>query len=65
MEAEYIAATHAVKEALWLHMFLKEITQLLAKPVTIHLDNRSATSITKSDKHHPCTKHIDIHYHFI
>ena len=29
MEAEYIAATHTVKEALWLHTFLAEITQPL------------------------------------
>ena len=65
MEAEYIAATHAAKEALWICMFLTEIARPLVKPLTIHLDNFSATSITKNDGYHPRTKHIYIWYHFI
>ena len=65
MEAEYIAATHTAKEALWICMFLREITCPLEKPTTIHLDNVSTISITKNDKYHPYTKHIDIQYHFI
>jgi hypothetical protein len=64
-EAEYIAATHAAKEALWLRMFLAEIARPLHLPITIHLDNRSAISITKNDEYHPRTKHIDIRYHFL
>jgi hypothetical protein len=64
-EAEYIAATHAAKEALWIRMFLAEIARPLKKPTTIHLDNISAISITKNDEYHPRTKHIDIRYHFI
>jgi hypothetical protein len=64
-EAEYIAATHAAKEALWIRMFLAEIARPLDKPTTIHLDNVSAISITKNDEYHPRTKHIDIRYHFI
>ena len=65
MEAEYIAATHATKEALWICTFLGEITRPLMKPITIHLDNISAISITKNNKYHLRTKHIDIQYHFI
>ena len=64
-EAEYIAATHATKEALWIRTFLGEITCPLVKPITIHLDSISAISITKNDEYHLCTKHIDIRYHFI
>jgi hypothetical protein len=64
-EAEYIAATHAAKEALWIRMFLAEIARPLRKPITIHLYNISAISITKNDEYHPRTKHIDIRYHFI
>jgi hypothetical protein len=64
-EAEYIAATHAAKEALWLRMFLAEIARPLTRPITIHLDNVSAISITKNDEYHPRTKHIDIRYHFL
>jgi hypothetical protein len=65
MEAEYIAVTHAAKEALWIRMFLGEITRPLEKATTIHLDNVSAISITKNDEYHPRTKHINIRYHFI
>jgi Reverse transcriptase (RNA-dependent DNA polymerase) len=64
-EAEYIAATHAAKEALWLRAFLADIARPLKNPITIHLDNISAISITKNDEFHPRTKHIDIRYHFI
>ena len=34
-EAEYIAAAHAMKEALWLRTFITEITRPLTCPVTI------------------------------
>jgi len=64
-KAKYIAATHAAKEALWLHTFLAEIVRPLEKPITIHLDNISTISITKNDEYHPRMKHIDLHYHFI
>jgi hypothetical protein len=46
-------------------MFLAEIARPLHLPITIHLDNRSAISITKNDEYHTHTKHIDIRYHFI
>ena len=65
MEAKYIAAMHATKEALWLYTFLVEITCPLTQPIMIHLDNISTISITKNDRYHPCTKHIDIWYRFI
>jgi hypothetical protein len=64
-EAKYIATTHAAKEALWIRAFLADIACPLEKPITIHLDNISAISITKNNEYHPHTKHIDICYHFI
>ena len=38
-EAEYIAATHAVKEALWIQMFLSKVTHPLTHPVTLYCNN--------------------------
>ena len=64
-EAEYIAATHTAKEALWLCTFIAEIAHLLEKPITIYLDNISTISITKNDEYHPRMKHINICHHFI
>jgi hypothetical protein len=64
-KSEYIAATHAAKEAFWLRIFLAEIARPLRLPIMIHLDNMSAISITRNDEYHLCTKHIDIRYHFL
>jgi len=59
-EAEYISATHAAKEALWLHTFLAEIARPLNHPTTLFCNNQSAIAITKDDKYHVRTKHIDV-----
>ena len=64
-EAEYIAQTHAAKEALWLCSFLKEIRGLHDTPLTINCDNQGAIALFKDNKFHAHTKHIDIRYHFI
>ena len=64
-EAKYIAAAHAMKEALWLRTFIMEITRSLTCPVTIYCDNQSAISVSKNDQFHTRMKHIDIHHHFI
>jgi hypothetical protein len=64
-EAEYIAATHAAKEALWIRTFIAEVARPLTRPITIYCDNQSAIAIAKNDEFHARTKHIDIRYHFI
>ena len=64
-EAEYIAQTHAAKEALWLRTFWAELRN--AEPTTMKLncDNQGAIALSKDNKFHAQTKHIDIRYHFI
>jgi len=64
-EAEYIAATHATKKALWLHTLTRELTPPLTTLTTLHCDNQSAITLSKDGQHHVWTKHIDIHFHFI
>jgi hypothetical protein len=64
-KAEYVAATHAAKEALWIRMFISEIARPLTRPVTLYCDNQSAIAVSKNDRYHSRTKHIDICYHFI
>ena len=63
-EAEYIAQTHAVKEVMYLYMFIQEIHRL-DKLVTLNCDNKGAITLSKDNKFHTRTKHIDIHYHFV
>lgn len=65
-EAEYVSLTHAAKEAIWLQNLLNEIfpnTQF--SPITINCDNQGAIALSKDDRFHARTKHIDIRYHFI
>ena len=64
-EAEYVAAMHAAKEAIWLRHLLQEVFRPLANPTTIHCDNQSAIALAKDGMFHTRTKHIDIWYHFI
>jgi hypothetical protein len=64
-EAEYVAATHAAKEAIWLCRLISEVFRPLAQPTTLYCDNQSAIALANSGAFHARTKHIDICYHFI
>lgn len=63
-EAEYIAATEAVKEALWIKGFIVELSGKERK-LTLQCDNQSALYLMRNPVHHERTKHTDIKYHFI
>ena len=58
-EAEYVAQTHAVKEAMYLRAFVQEIHGL-DKLIAINCDNQGAIALSKDNKFHARTKHIDI-----
>lgn len=64
-EAEYIAASDAASESVWLRDFLCELGFQLDKPTTLCIDNQSAIRLIKNTEHHKRTKHIDIKYHYI
>ena len=64
IEAEYIAATEAMKEALWLQGLVKELG-LLNSVVEIFSDSQSAIQLCKNLMFHEKTKHVDVIYHFI
>ncbi|KAM6546251.1 hypothetical protein CsatB_026987 [Cannabis sativa] len=63
-EAEYMAATEAIKEALWLKGLSKELG-FSSEDMTIHCDNQSALHLMKNPMFHDRSKHIDIKLHFI
>ena len=63
-EAEYMAVTEAVKEAIWLRGLLGELS-LRQGLTTVHCDSQSAIHLTKNQMYHERTKHIDVRYHFI
>ena len=60
MESEYIAQTHMAKEALWLWSFINEIRGQQNELVELHCDNQGAIVLTKDNKFHLLTKHIDL-----
>ena len=64
-EAEYMAATHAAKEAVWLRHLMAELFSPPHKPTILYGDNQSAIALAHGGQYHACTKHIDICYHFI
>jgi hypothetical protein len=64
-ESEYVAATHAAKEALWLRSFIGQLFAPFDGPITLFSDNQSAIALTKDHQYHARTKHIDIRFHFI
>ena len=64
-EAEYVAATHAAKEGIWLRRLVEEVFRPLAHPTPLYSDSQSAIALTKDRSYHARTKHIDIRYHFI
>ena len=64
-KAEYVALTHATKEAIWLRNFIGEVFSPLAELTTLHCDNQSTVAIATNGNFHACTKHIDIRCHFI
>jgi len=64
-EAEYVATTHAAKEALWLRSLIGEIFGKFSGPMTLHGDNQGAIALTRDHQYHARTKHIDICFHLI
>ena len=64
-EAEYIALSAAVQEALWLKQLLVELNVNTETPVTVFEDNKAAISMTKNPQYHGRAKHVDIKYHFV
>ena len=67
MEAEYVAACEAAKEAVWLRKFLidLEVVPDAAQPMTLYCDNSGAVANSKEPRSHKRSKHIERRYHLI
>lgn len=63
-EAEYMAITEAVKEAIWLQGLVSDLG-LDQKKTLVFCDSQSAIHLTKNQMFHERTKHIDVRHHFI
>lgn len=64
-EAEFMAATAAACQAIWLRKMVSQVTGNQVEPVVLYTDNRSAIDLDKNSVFHGWSKHINIRYHFI
>ena len=64
-EAEYVDATLAVQEVVWLRDLLCKLGITDTSPSILNMDNQGVVSPTRRAGDSNQTKHIDIHYHFI
>ena len=64
-EAEFIALTHATKEALWLQHFITEVVLPLKSPIQLYSDNQFTITIMYGNQLHARIKHFDIRLYFL
>ncbi|RVW14668.1 Retrovirus-related Pol polyprotein from transposon TNT 1-94 [Vitis vinifera] len=67
MEAEYVAACEAAKEAVWLREFLKELEVVpnMHEPIRLYCDNSGAVANAKEPRNHRKGKHIERKFHLV
>jgi hypothetical protein len=65
VEAEYMAASNATKEAIWLRTLLGDLGFTQVEATTIHADNQGCIALSRNPVSHSRAKHIDIRHHFI
>jgi hypothetical protein len=63
-EAEYMAATQACKEAIWMKKLMEELGHK-QENILLYCDSQSALHIARNPAFHSRTKHIDVQYHFV
>ncbi|KAH9760757.1 Integrase catalytic domain-containing protein [Citrus sinensis] len=63
-EAEYMAATQACKEAIWIQRLLEELGHGQEK-IPVFCDSQSALHIARNPVFYSRTKHIEVQYHFV
>lgn len=64
-EAEYIAASTACTQALWLARLLGDLLVRDTRTVQLLVDSKSALALAKNPVFHERSKHIRLRYHFI
>ena len=65
MEAEYMAASAATQEAMWLNRLLHQLGFRTPRPTTIYEDNKAAILFADHPGDHRRSKHIDTRKYFV
>ena len=64
-EAEYIAASSASCQGMWIVRFVEELLNIKVRPFKLLIDNKSAIALSKNPSQHGRSKHIETKFHFI
>ena len=64
-EAEFMAATEAAKQAIWLQELMSEVVNEVCRRVIIRVDNKSAIELARNHVFHGRSKNIHRRFHFI
>lgn len=64
-EAEYMALSVAVTEAIWLRRLLMDLSVKIDEPTVIYEDNQACIRVAEDDKMMKRLKHVDVRYHFV
>ncbi|KAL0270911.1 UNVERIFIED_CONTAM: hypothetical protein PYX00_008181 [Menopon gallinae] len=64
-EAEYMALTESVKEAIYLRKLVAELGFPELGKIVVFCDNMGALKLSQNAMFHSRTKHIDIRHHFV
>eukprot|EP00253_Pinus_taeda_P003092 PITA_03092 len=65
VEAEYMAASQAACEAIWMRKILVGLFGQMMDPTVIYCDNQSCIKLSENLVFHDRSKHIDIWYHHL
>src|SRR5260370_4598480 len=64
-KAEYMALTHAGKEAVFLDHLFNDIGISHSTPITLLIDNQSTIALVENPIFHAQSKHIEVQHHWI
>jgi hypothetical protein len=64
-EAEYIAATTAACQGVWLACLLVEFKGKKSRAITLKINSESAIQLSKNPVFHDHSEHIDVRFHYI
>ncbi|CAH9146107.1 unnamed protein product [Cuscuta epithymum] len=64
-EAEYVAASSAACQGVWLSRLIGELTGIGDQQFKLLVDNKSAIALCKNPVYHGRSKHIDTRFHYI
>jgi hypothetical protein len=63
-KVEYIVATTAVTQAIWMARLLGELLGREPEVVELKVDSNSALALARNPVYHERSKHVDLRYHF-